>query len=151
MGKHEGRKRVPSPTPMAPGKRIVHYQGQQRDIVFAVRADGSQPAKEFYESLSGSDQVKFDALFVTTADQGELRNELKFRLKVGVARCQIGGKTELISVAEFKIHSGSGQRILAYRRGRQWILTNGFAKGEKLANQIKRAESIIDEDLSNHS
>jgi hypothetical protein len=82
------------------------------------------------------------------AEHGEIRNTEKFRFKVGEAICKVGDRTQTIPIAEFKIHSGSGQRILAYLHGRQWVLTNGFRKGENLGVQTKRAEQILLEDLA---
>lgn len=150
MGKRSGPA-TPGPKVKQAGKeRRVLHRGHQRDIVFAVCADGSEPAKKFLEDLSPVDRAKFFQLFMWTGEQGELRNEQKFRLKVGVRTCKIGDKTQDIPIAEFKIHGGSGQRILAYRQDKQWILTNGFPKGDKLSNHLDRAGEIIGEDFGNH-
>jgi hypothetical protein len=151
MGKHRGRGQGANPPPRPPRRRPIHHQGPVRDIVFAVQDDGSSPAKEFLESLSVSDQDRFNALFIWMAEHGEIRNPEKFRFKVGEATCKVGDRTQTISIAEFKIHSGSGQRILAFLHGRQWVLTNGFRKGEKLSVQTKRAEQIVCEDLAGRS
>ncbi len=147
MGKHRGRGQAETPPPRPPRPRPIHHGGPVRDVVFAVRNDGSSPAKEFLESLSVSDQDKFNALFIWMAERGEIHNTEKFRFNVGEATCKVGNRSQTFPIAEFKIHSGSGQRIMAYLQGRQWVLTHGFRKGENLNVQKKRAERIICEDL----
>jgi hypothetical protein len=148
MGKRAGREQTPVPAPPPVPQRLVHYNGQARDIVFAARANGSHPAKEFLDGLSETDQVRFNNIFLWMAERGEIRSTEKFHHRVGTAKCTSGGKTLEYSIAEFKIHSGPGQRILAYLHGSQWVLTNGFAKGENLSVQTRKASQIICEDLA---
>ncbi len=85
------------------------------------------------------------------AEHGEIRNTEKFRFNVGEATCKVGNRSQTYPIAEFKIHSGSGQRIMAYLHGRQWVLTHGFRKGETLSVQTKRAKQLICEDLAGQS
>jgi len=54
---------------------------------------------------------------------------------IGKATCEVGNRSQTVPIAEFKIHSGSGQRIMAFLHGRQWVLTHGFRKGENLSVQ----------------
>jgi hypothetical protein len=129
-------------------ERPVLCRGASRDIVYAVCANGTLPAREFYESLSDADQSKFDALFLRMAEYGEIHTKEKFRPRVGEAVCTVRGKTVRYAVAEFKIHSGGGQRIMACLDGRQWVLTHGFQKGSKLKTEVNRAQRILFEDLS---
>ena len=151
MGKQRGRGQEESPPPRQPRPRPIHHRGPVRDIVFAVRDDGSSPAREFLESLSVSDQDRFNDLFIWMAERGEIRNTEKFRFNVGKATCKVGNRSQTVPIAEFKIHSGSGQRIMAFLHGRQWVLTHGFRKGENLSVQKKRANQIICEDLAGQS
>ncbi len=95
-----------------------------------------------------SDQDRFNVLFIWMAERGEIRNTEKFRFNAGEATCKVGNRSQTVPIAEFKIHSGSGQRIMAFLQGRQWVLTHGFRKGENLSVQTKRAEPIICEDLA---
>lgn len=147
MGKNKRQPDAPIPPPQPARPRPIHLAGPIRDVVFAVRADGSHPAKVFLESLSNSDQVKFLALFMQMTEHGKILSNERFRFEVGKVKCTLDGQTNEIKIAEFKIHSGSGQRILAYLYGRQWVLTNGFAKGENLSSQIQKANQIVCEDL----
>jgi hypothetical protein len=148
MGKKRGRVPGEGSSPRPVRQRPVQVTGPARDIVFAIRADGSSPARDFLEGLSLFDQDKFNVLFIRMAEHGEIRNAEKFRPKVGEAACRLGDRLEKYPIAEFKIHTGSGQRILAFLDGRQWVLTNGFAKGEKLSIQTKKANAIICDDMA---
>ena len=58
---------------------FVAYRGAKFRIVYAVRSNGSCPAREFYDSLPESDRAKIMALFVRMGDHGQIRNEEKFK------------------------------------------------------------------------
>jgi len=94
------------------------------------------------------DKDKFDNLFLTICELGTIRNTEKFRWSVGKAKCNYGGKVTTYSVAEFKVHTGSGKRMLAILVNSEWILTHGFLKGTKLSVEVKKAQRIFCEDLS---
>lgn len=118
------------------------------DVAFAVCADGSSPAREYFSALKESDQDKFNSLFIQMTQIGRLFNTVKFRPKVANLNLRIGNRVVSRPIAEFKIHSSGGHRILAIRDGRQWVLILGFQKGEPLENQVERAGNIARDDLS---
>lgn len=127
--------------------REVLQEGARRDVVYAQAADGSRPAKTFYASLNNQDRMSFASLFELMAEHGAITNPEKFRSNIGKFCCQIGHVTRKGGIAEFKIHHGSGQRILAYRDGRQWVLVSGFPKGANLESEKNKACRIICDDL----
>jgi putative component of toxin-antitoxin plasmid stabilization module len=118
------------------------------DVVFAVRKDGSCPAREYLAALKESDQDKFNALFIYMTQIGRLFNKVKFRPTVSKLNLRIGDEVVNQPIGEFKIHSSGGHRILTVQDGRQWVLILGFQKGRTLENQIERAENIVREDFS---
>ncbi|CAN5895799.1 hypothetical protein BH23PLA1_BH23PLA1_24580 [soil metagenome] len=137
----EGGVPLASESPLRP----ILYQGAQRDIVCAVKTDGTSPAKHYIDALSESDQAKFSSLFVWMGDLGMLRNKEKFRA-IGDVKCSITESISKISLFEFKIH---GERIVTFQSGRRWVLTHGFSKkGAVLKTERERAKQIIEEDLS---
>jgi hypothetical protein len=162
-----GRKssELPSETPNAQGvhSRTIVVTGSVKLVAYAklanaeranakraegeAEAEGEEPAKVFFAKLTIGDKAKFAALFQTIADTGHIRNEEKFRPSVYVAKCTCGGRTIEYSVAEFKIHSGPGYRIMACLDGKTWVLTHGFSKGSKVETEGKKAERIFCEDL----
>lgn len=125
--------------------------GIKCNVVYAQAADESRPAKVFFESLEIKDQVKFANLFATIGEHGKISNTEHFRPSLSKIVCQIGDIKRKVAIAEFKIHSGCGQRILAYQDDRQWVLVSGFPKGSKVEAELKRAHRIICEDLQRKS
>lgn len=99
------------------------YIGRARAVEYAVRKDGTMPAKEFLSSLSTKDQAKLSALFRQLGDLGEKNNNpqrfcheregiyaFKWTTKAGPT----GGKGLI--------------RFPCFRHGNRWILTHGFWK-----------------------
>jgi putative component of toxin-antitoxin plasmid stabilization module len=127
--------------------RPIHVSGPTCDVVFAVRKDGSCPAREYLNALKVSDQDKFNALFIQMTQVGRLFNKVKFRPRIASLNLKLGDRVVSRPIAEFKIHSGGGHRMLTVQDGRQWVLVLGFQKGATLENQIERAGNIIQEDL----
>ena len=89
-------------------------RGVKRDIVYAVRSNGQQPARDFIHELDVREQARFMVVFKHLCDTGRL---LKHKLK--------------------KLHTKEGQawefrshewRIGAFQDGRLWVLTHGFPK-----------------------
>jgi hypothetical protein len=126
--------------------REIHADGPKRSIAFAMLGDGTKPARDFFDDLDEGDKDKFDSLFATMCQHGKITNDQKFRSCVGTTRCDHGGVVTRYPVSEFKIHTGSGKRILAILDGRQFVLTHGFNKGAKLPSEVKKAGRIFSED-----
>ena len=114
--------------------RIAHVPGPKRTIAFAIRLDGSCPAREFLEGLSDSDESKVANLFRWMADHGEIKNGQKFKRLDG-------------PIWEFKSHQ---IRIPCFQDGTIWVLTHGFRKKSDQApkSEVARAHDIHSEYLS---
>jgi hypothetical protein len=140
------RRGEPRGAPFPP--RNILVAGPARSIAFARKEDGSEPARDFYDSLTGAERTKFDALFTAMADTGSIRNSEKFRPRVGEATCNHNGVASRYPVAEFKVHLGAGTRILAVLDRDQFVLTHGFTKGANLPVEVKKAERIFCYDVS---
>ncbi len=117
----------------SPNDKCTVRTGSARDIEYAVRANGSMPAKEFVESLEDSDQRKFGVLFDKLAAVGIISNTEQFK--------QVRGK-----IWEFKRHQA---RIGCFQVGRKWILTHGFIKKkDRWSNdEIEKANNVMAEHL----
>ena len=100
---------------------VVVVRGAMRTIAYAVRSNGSMPAKEFIESLDESDQRKIVALFQRMADHGTVPNPQQFKPVQG-------------DIFEFKKHQ---IRVFCFREQDSWLLTNGYKKKK---NRLDRAE-----------
>ena len=142
-----GTGRVVSPVP----PRTVHLPGATKSVTYARTLNGNEPAKEFYDDLSSGDQDKFDNLFLRWTEHGNISNPEKFKSNVGGICCNLSGTPKRFPVAEFKIHTGKGKRILAILDGNEYVLVNGFEKGGVLANEVLKAGRIFCEDLSRRS
>lgn len=112
---------------------VVVHDGNLRTIEYAVRANGSMPAKVFIESLDESDQRKIAVLFRRMAEHGRVPNREQFK--------PVGGE-----IFEFKKHQ---VRVFCFRKENRWLLTNGYKKKTARLNQneIARAERIMTEHL----
>jgi hypothetical protein len=112
--------------------RPVAANGTALSVLYAVGSDGASPAKEFVELQEIKDQRKLAVLFQRMADVGELRNREKFKKVEG-------------DIWEFKSHQ---LRILCFRDGPNWILTNGFLKKKDQIppSELDRAQRIMSED-----
>lgn len=112
----------------------VVVRGPARTIEYAVRSDGSMPAKEFIEGLGDSNQRKLATLFKRMADHGTVPNSQQF-------------KKVRDRVFEFKKHQ---MRVFCFREGDSWLLTNGYKKKKDRLNpaEVDRAERIMTEHLA---
>jgi hypothetical protein len=133
-----------------PPRRKICQTGSACDIAYAEAEDGSLPAEEFLQALDPKDFVSFSALFLLMAEHGRISNSEKFKPKVAKFECSNGDIKRGGNIAEFKIHRGSGQRVLAYRDDRQWVLVRGFPKGAHFDGEVNKARVIICEDLRRH-
>ena len=147
MVRHQkGKKDEPSEPDHPP--RRVHYEGTEKSIVFAKLANRKEPAKDFYDDLDEGDKDKFDNLFALIGDFGKISNPEKYRPKIGEINCALEGKVATYPVAEFKIHSGCGKRILAVFDKDQIVLTHGFLKRKELSVEVEKTGRIFCEDIS---
>lgn len=145
-----GAKSTGSPELPAPAEPLntVHESGPQRTIVFAKLKDGSEPAKEFFYSLSEDDQDCFDGLFEWICEHGLIRNDQKFHPRVGEIKCIHKGTPKEFTASEFKNHNGPGYRIFAVLEKHVYILTHGCTKpkDKQFATEIARAQRCYCED-----
>lgn len=113
--------------------RLV-YQGAELTVEFYVRLSGEALAEEWLESMPGSVQQKFAALFAWIGDHGRINNETKFK--------HLSGTDQIF---EFK---ASGGRILCFFVvGKRLVLTHGFKKKSDKTpkNEIEMAEKLKNE------
>ena len=147
MARAKSAENAEPPAPTDPFN-TVHEIGGQRRIVFARIANGSEPAKQFYDSLSDHDKNCFDALFIWICEHGSIKNDTKFHPKVGEITCVRNGTTKGAIVAEFKSHSGPGYRIFAVLEGDAYVLTHGCKKpkAKQFGAEISKAQRYYCED-----
>ena len=112
---------------------VVVYNGNLRTIEYAVRTNGSMPAKDFIESLDESDQRKIAVLFRRMGEHGFVPNSQQFKPVEG-------------EIFEFKKHQ---VRVFCFRKENRWLLTNGYKKKKDRLdqNEIVRAVRIMNEHL----
>lgn len=88
--------------------------GRKCNIDYAVRTNGSKPAKEFVESLNDRERLRFAAILQQLTETGIIANAEKLK--------KLRGRSD---IWEFK----SGKyRLFCFKSGRTWVLTNGFRK-----------------------
>jgi hypothetical protein len=112
--------------------------GRKIRIEFAIRANGTMPAKEFYDdNLSESERRKLNPPIQRLADDGRVANEERFK--------KVEGTDELW---EFKLHQ---VRIPGfYLPGGRFVLTHGLRKKkDRLSmSEIKIAQAIRNEHIT---
>ena len=112
--------------------------GRKFTIEFAIRSNGTMPAKEFYDNeLSEQERAKLKPPITRLADDGRVDNRERFK--------KVEDTDELF---EFKSHQ---VRILGFfLRGGRFILTHGLRKKQdKLPKgEIKIAETIRAEHIN---
>lgn len=113
--------------------RPILVRGSLRTIEYAVRANGSMPAKDFIEGLDENELRRLDTLFHRMADTGWIRDCQKFK--------QVDGK-----IYEFKRYQ---TRVGCFHVRNRWRLTHGFIKKSDKwpKREIERANRIMREDL----
>ena len=89
-------------------------RGDKRDIVYAVRANGQKPARDFIHELDVGDRMQFLAFLQHLCDEARLPESKLKKLHTK------DGETW-----EFRSHKW---RIGAFQDGRLWVLTHGFPK-----------------------
>ena len=136
MVRRSGRRSEPPDPAWSPSAEAVVEEGIAAGLAYAVQTDGSCRARDYYEGLNPADQQKIDHVFIVMTEHGKISNPEKFRRDVGQTTCLLAGRPVKIVIAEFKIHS---RRVLAYQRGRWWLLLAGFDKGSDLRTEVARA------------
>ena len=113
--------------------RIV-VKGEWGTVEYAIKLNGKMPAKDFIESLRRDETSKLLNPLGKMAEKGNIWNPQQFRIIKGMRE----------KIYEFK----SGQvRLLCFRKGNSWILTNGFRKGEPARKEFQKAIKIMEEHL----
>jgi len=114
--------------------RLIAYAGAQRRVVFAVCADGSSPAAQFFDRLGSADKAKMLKLYQYLADHGWITNPEKFKKIAG---------TDFFEFKSFQV-----RMPCFFAPGRLVIVTHGFLKkGDRIPPQeLERARRIRQED-----
>jgi hypothetical protein len=109
---------------VAPDRSRTAYVGRKRTIEWAIRADGSCPAREFFNGLRRSDQIGLAKSFERLGDDGYIRSKEHFK--------QIEG-TDLHEFKRFQI------RIIgAWRLGGRFLMAHGI--DDKKQDKLKRSD-----------
>jgi len=109
---------------MAKDDTSIVTAGRMRTIEYAVRTDGSMPARVFLDSLHVRDRQHLMGRFQHLADGGEqvMNNQAVFKKE----------RPPFFAFKRRSKHSprgGEGMiRIPCFRIGNRWILTHGFWK-----------------------
>ena len=100
-------------------------------VKFALRANRTMPAKQFFDGCSRANQMKLAALFQWLASTGTIPNWEKFH--------QVEG-----DIFEFKSHL---IRVSCYHDGMCWYLLHGFLKKKRYWSNgdLQHARLIMDE------
>jgi len=114
-------------------KKDVVFKGRVLTIAFAVRADGTMPAKDFYDSLDGEWKSKLMSSFRHMGEMGNFNHRERFKHVEG----------PIFEFKRFQI------RMLCFRSESRWVLTNGCSKkGDKLdPSEIARAFAIMNDHI----
>ena len=102
----------------------IAFEGRKRTVEYAVRKDGTMPAKDFLASLDKRDRNNLRARFQHLADGGEqeMNNDQVFKAE----------RPPFWAFKRDSKHSPKGGkgmiRIPCFRIGNRWILTHGFWK-----------------------
>ena len=109
----------------------VAVHGRERTIQYAIRGNGSMPAKKFIEGLSAGEQAKVAVLFKKMAGTARIWNTTQYKKVEG-------------NIWEFKRHQ---IRVMCFQVGKRLVLTHGFRKkvDRTPRSEIKRAERIREE------
>ncbi len=112
----------------------VVVKGEWGTVEYAIKLNGKMPAKDFIENLGRNEKSKLSHPLEKMAETGNVWNPQKFRIIKGIRE----------KIYEFK--SGN-LRLLCFQKGKSWILTNGFLKGEPARKEFKKAIKIKKEHL----
>ena len=118
-----------------PTDDTIVMRGQERIIAYAIRTNGTSPARDFLETeVDDRDLAALDRSFIAMAQIGKIHNREKFQKLEG-------------EIWEFKRYQ---VRIGAFHQGYVWYLTHGFKKKQDKwpRPQLGRAKAIMMEHLS---
>ena len=112
------------------------YEGTYGKVRFAQMSDGSKPASEFWDTMTGRERGKLSSLFAqaTNSPQLQLRNRTKFK--------SVEGRP---SLNEFKVNSEK-MRMFCFRMGDSIYLVHGIRgkKEDKIdPGEVDRAERLM--------
>jgi hypothetical protein len=112
--------------------RIVE-RGKWGSVEYAVRANGSMEAKEWFAAQGVAVRMSFGVLFKRILQEGRITNELQCR--------QLRD-----TIWEFK---RGANRLLFGQVGNRRLLTHHYKKGGQKCppREIKRAQTIVDEHI----
>lgn len=113
----------------------IPYAGRCMTLRYAVRQNGTMPARVFLEGLDKPARAKFNARIKVLGDEGSLANEQMFR--------QLDA-----DMWEIKINSPA-LRLLCFRNEAEWVLTHGCKKlaHKEFQIELSRARRIRQEHL----
>jgi len=117
---------------------ILVVEGKRARVEFAVRKNGSMPAKEFLDKVKTRDKTnraRLDVLFMRLAQRG--KNDLSESVFSNLTK----------EIFEFKRHP---YRVACFFMGNRCLLTHGFPKRRGpafVAKEIKKATEIMAEHL----
>lgn len=108
---------------------LVAARGNWGFVLYAPRADGSVPARDFYQSCQRQDQAKLNTLFQYLAEMGWLSHPQKCKVLEG-------------ELCELKSHQ---HRVSCYRVGRCWYLLHGFVKKQDHwpRGELQHAQNLL--------
>ena len=110
--------------------------GRKLTVEFAVRSDGTMPAKLFFDSLDPQDKRKLMVLFQWLADEGRIVNREKFK--------KVEGTQGLFEFKSFQIRMPG-----FFTPDRRFVITHGFRKKKDAfpKSEVEIAYRIRDENL----
>jgi len=112
---------------------IIAYRGSRFIIEFAIRADDSVPARDFFDQMDARWQARLLVLFKLLGDTGRINSKEQFRKFAG-------------DIFEFKAFQN--RMPCYYRPDKRVVITHGFIKKKEGAapkQEVRRAEMIRDE------
>src|SRR6266581_8070181 len=125
------------------GTDHIAHEGEKVIVEFARRADGSMPAKEYFEGLAEADQVRISRVWAMIGREPFVHNKEKFKVVEGQGNLQeIKSFQARMFTAWAPTRSGTKRRLL---------LLSGLKrpkKKDKLSEaDIKRACEVRDEHM----
>lgn len=132
--------------------------GKRRTVEYAVRDDGSKPAKDFLDALEAKEKAAVVALLSHLAEVGEegFHNRKRFRQERppiwAIKRKAAQGKKEKSKKKSKEKRASRLIRLPCFRDGDRWIITHGFwkppTKSEWPEEEFTLAFKIMNEQLS---
>ena len=108
----------------------IAYRGARFTIEFAIRADSSLPARDFYNQLEPRWQARLNALFKLLGDTGRISSKEFFRK---------------FSEGFFEFKAFQTRMPCYFREDARVVITHGFTKkreGAAPKQEVERAKTI---------